>query len=767
MHRGAGMRARNRVRRRLAIAVAIPPWLLLGAGTVTAAPPPPPPAAAAPDVRIETALEQAAKFREAQEYDRALDALRTASGLVKKAKGADHPDLAAIFDMAGQIFFAQAKYPEAEAPLRKAVAIREPLLAAGDETLEVPQAAAFMLLGKIHRAAGRIDNAVDTMKKAVVLYDSSLGPEHESTVRARDELVQAVEVFAKQLGPDHEVTIKTNEELADVQEALGELAAAAATWRAVYDGENRRLGAGHARTIRAAGLYARAQALAGRWDEAATFTADVAGKVEGDAGRDRRELAALYRVLAGIRLAVEDYSPAEAAVQTALAIDRQVDGPDGTAAAVDEAMLARVAAARGELDPQGKGFTAAVERLKKAAAAGDALGSAGLREAGAALLDGSAGAAAAELYRLALEADMRRLGAGHADIGADTLGLGRCAMAAGDLEAARPLLQQAVRIFQVSLGPSHPRTLDAVASLAAAAVEARQVNEAAALVRRLVSHRAPREGEKEDARLARLFDAAAALLQREGRRTDAEQLRDAFLQLRTRQFGAGHEFIADAYVNLANARQAAGGWADSIPLYRKGIQIQEAALGQEHPDIASTLLLLARSHRSVKQHEEAAVALRRALVIWEATAGADHPVTTETVRTLALAELALGRRQEAVELMERLLRVYGRDEARPVADRVKLLTKLAEVRHGLGAEDAARRHLKQAGELQARPGESVPTADAIGRLAELARVHRLLGDDGESEGYLARARALAAKAEKPEEQQRRIDAIMKPPAGRE
>jgi tetratricopeptide (TPR) repeat protein len=362
---------------------------------------------------------------------------------------------------------------------------------------------------------------------------------------------------------------------------------------------------------------------------------------------------------------------------------------------------------------------------------------------------------------------MRRLGAGHADVGADRLGLGRCAMATGDPEAARPLLQQAVRIFQVSLGPSHPRTLDAVASLAAAAVEARQVNEAAALVRRLVSHRAPREGEKEDARLARLFDGAAALLQREGRRADAEQLRDAFLQLRTRQFGAGHEYIADAYVNLANARQAAGAWADSIPLYRKGIQIQEAALGQEHPDIASTLLLLARSHRSVKQHEESAVALRRALAIWEATAGADHPVTIETVRTLALAELALGRRQEAVGLMERLLRAYEQDEARPVADRVKLLTKLAEVRHGLGAEDAARRHLKQAGDLQARPGESAPTADAIGRLAELARVHRLLGDDGESEGYLAQARALAAKAEKPEEQQRRIDAIMKPPAGRE
>ncbi|MFN7814163.1 MAG: tetratricopeptide repeat protein [Planctomycetia bacterium] len=719
------------------------------------------------DVRIETALEQAATFREAQEYDRALEALRTASALVKKAKGADHPDLAAIFDLAGQIFFAQGKFPEAEVPLRKALAIREPLLAAGDETLAVPQAAALMLLGKIHRAAGRIDTAVDEMKKAVVLYDASLGPEHEATVQARDELVQAVAVFAKQLGPDHEVTIQANEDLADVQEALGELTAAAATWRAVYDGEHRRLGAGHARTLRAAGMHARALALAGRWDEAAAFAAGVAGSVDGDAGRDRAELAALYRVLADIRLAVEDYSPAEEALRKALAIDSQADGPGGTAAAVDEAALGRVAAARGEFDPQAPAFTRAVERLTTAAADGDDRAAAGLREAAAALLDDGRHAAATALYQLAADADLRRLGEGHAEVAADRQGLGQCQVAAGDPQAAMPLLRQAARIFQMTLGPSHPRTLGAVASLAAAAVAAGEVDEATGLARRLVSHRAPREGEKQDERLARLFDGTAALVQRAGRRADADQLRESFLQLRTRQFGAGHEFVADAYVNLANARQAAGAWSEAIPLYRKGIQLQEAALGPDHPDVAATLLPLARAHRAIKQHEEAAVALRRTLTIWEATAGADHPVTTETVRTLALAELAIGRRQEAVVLMERLLGAYERDEGRPVADRVKLLTKLAEVKHGLGAEDPARRYLKQAGDLQKRPGESVPTADAIGRLAELARVHRLLGDDGESEAYLAQARSLAAQAENPAEQQRRIDAVMKPAPARE
>ncbi|MFN9369157.1 MAG: tetratricopeptide repeat protein [Planctomycetia bacterium] len=765
MQRTAGMPAATR-----AAARRTGTWACLIWPAVVAAVPAraaPPVAVAAPDVRIETALEQATKFREAEEYDRALDALRTASGLVKKAKGADHPDLAAIFDIAGQIFFEQGKYPEAEVPLKKAVAIREPLLAAGDDGLEVPQAAALMLLGKIHRAAGRIDTAVDTMKKAVVLYDASLGPEHESTVRARDELVQAVDVFAKQLGPDHEVTIKANEELADVQEALGELPAAAATWRAVYDGEHRRLGAGHARTLRAAGQHARSLALAGRWEEAGSFAAGVAAAVDGDAGRDRAELAGLYRVLADIRLAVEDYSPAEEALRKALAIDTQVDGADGISAAIDGAALGRVAAVRGEFDPQAEGFARTVERLKTAASAGDARAAAGLREAAAALLDDGQTAGAAELYQLALDTDLRLHGPGHADVAADRLGLGKCAVAAGNPEAARPLLVQAVRTCQTALGASHPRTLGAVASLAAAAVEARQVDEAAGLARRLLSHRVPREGEKEDARLARLFDGTAALLRREGRAAEADQLCDSFLQLRIRQFGAGHEYIADAYVNLANARQAANAWAEAIPLYRKGIELQEATLGSQHPDIASTLLPLARAHRAIKQHQEAAVALRRALAIWEATAGADHPVTTETVRTLALAELALGRREEAVGLMERLLRAYEQDEERPVADRVKLLTKLADVRHALGATDAARRYLKQAGELQGRPGESVPSADAIGRLAELARVHRLLGDDIESESYLAQARSLAAKTEKPDEQQRRIDAIMKPVAGRE
>lgn len=723
-----------------------------------------PATALARDVRVEAALEEAAKLHEAGDSEGALGVLRKTTAVIRKEKGASDPDLLPILDMAGLILFEQEKLTEAEGPLSKAVTLREPLLSDRPGQFEVEQASTLLLLGKLHASAGRLDQMVDSLVKAVVMFDSALGAEHERTLQARGELVRAVDLFTQQLGPDHEATIKANEELAKVHETLGDYTAAVATLRARYDGEVQRGGPGAGETLRAATALGRVLALEGKEDDAIAVMTQAAEAAEADRDADAVAVVELLRQLAELHADLEDYSPAEAALDRAHEIDAQTAGSDGVEAAFDDLLMERMAALRGDFDPAGDGFSRATARFQELSREGDHRAGRGLRLAGDACREAGLTNEAAGFYQTALEADERIMGPQDAGTAEDQLGLGRCLLASGDAERARPLLEQAAKTLRRKLGPTHPSTLAAMVALASATVKAGQADAAAEMVGRLIDRRVPREGRREDEELARVVDGAAGILSAAGRGKEAEKLRGDFLRLRVRQFGEDHPYVADAYVNLANARQAANAWGDALALYRQGVERREAVLGASHPDVAAALLPMARAHRALKQHAEAVDVLRRALAIWENAAGPDHPVALATVKQLALAQLTAGDRPAAVASMERLLAAYEQDPETPPDDVVKLLSKLAELKHALGEEDAARRHVRRAVEIETSLAGDATTSDQASDLAELARVQRMLGDEEAAQANLQTARAIAAQLADSQAKLQQIEAIASRPA---
>ena len=717
------------------------------------------PAVAARDLRVESAREEAEKLHTAGDSEGALAVLRKMSGTIKREKGATHPDLVPILDLAGLILFEQQKLDEAEGPLAKAVTLREPLLADQPGLFETEQASTLLLLGKLHASAGRIDAMVNSLVRAVVMLDTALGAEHEQTTQARGELERAVELFTKQLGPDHEATIKANEELAKVHEALGDFAAATATLRARYDGELKRSGPGAAATLRAAAAVGRVLALAGRPDEAITLEGQAVAAAEADAAVDRAALVELLRTLSGLRASAEDYSPAEATLLQARDIDIRLGGEDGLGVALDDIGLARLAALRGDFDPAAAAFTRATARFEQLARDGDANGPPGLRLAAEVLREAGHAAAAAPLYRLALETDERLAGPQDPDVGEDQLGLARCLLATGDVETARPLVAAAARTFRLQLGTSHRLTLAAVAQQAAIAVRDGEADTAVTAVRRLIDRRVPRVSPREEEELALLIGDTAALLATSGRGAEARRLAEDFVKLRARQFGEQHPFVADAHVHLAGGRQGSGDSAAALDLYRRALAIREATLGPDHPDVAAVLLPMARAHRSLKQNREAAAALRRALAIWNGLLGAGHPVSVTTLRELARATLAAGDRQEAVALMEQLLAAYDANPETPPDDTRRLLGKLAEVKQELGDTEAARRLVRRAVAMERAEASAAPTAENARELAELAGLQRRLGDDDAAEATLELARAIAAKLPDAEAVLARIESI--------
>lgn len=717
------------------------------------------PAAPKPDVRVETALEEAEKLHAAGDGEQALAVLRKIASTIKREKGATHPDLVPILDLAGLILFEQQKLDEAEGPLAKAVTLREPLLTDEPGRFEIEQASTLLLLGKLHASAGRIDAMVDSLVKAVVMFDTALGAEHEQTTQARGELERAVDLFTKQLGPDHEATIKANEELAKVHEALGDFAAAIITLRARHEGELKRSGPGAAATLRSAAAVGRLLALSGRADEAIALESQAVAAAEGDATADPAALVDLLRTLAALQAAAEDFSPAESTLLQARAIDVRHGGEDGLGVAFDDVWLAKLAAQRGDFDPASESFVRATARFEQLARDGNPAGPRGLRLAAEALLEAGHAAAAEPLFRLALKTDEELGGLQTSDGGLDQLGLAKCLLATGDVEAARPLVASATRTFRRNLGTSHRLTLAAVAQRAAIAVSEGQAEAAAVEVRRLLDRRVPRESLRDDEQLALLIEGTAALLAKAGRDADARGLGDDFVKLRARQFGDQHPYVADAHVHLANAQQGAGDWTAALESYQRGLAIREATLGPDHPDVAAILLPMARTHRSLRQNQEAVAALRRALSIWDGLLGVGHPVTVTTLRELARATLIAGDRREAVALMERLLAAYDADPDTPTDDVRRLLTKLAEVKQELGDDDAARRLVRRAVAVEREEASAAPTADGALELAELARLQRRLGDDDAAEATLELARAIAAKIPDAAAVLERIDTI--------
>jgi len=123
--------------------------------------------------------------------DEALEQLRKANAVIKKRRGASHPEQLPILDLAAEILFVDGRFAEAVTPLERAVTIRETLVADSardDGDHDVALASSLLLLGKAYVQIGDKPKAVAALKRAADLFSASLGEDHDATTAARQEL---------------------------------------------------------------------------------------------------------------------------------------------------------------------------------------------------------------------------------------------------------------------------------------------------------------------------------------------------------------------------------------------------------------------------------------------------------------------------------------------------------------------------------------------------------------------------------------------------
>jgi|GEM_PF-1784554 len=285
----------------------------------------------------------------------------------------------------------------------------------------------------------------------------------------------------------------------------------------------------------------------------------------------------------------------------------------GTKANVDVEILAsRVARAQGKLDVARVHADAAVSSLGPEATArqrSEALGNLGRIE----LLQGNS-KASVETLSTALEL-ARDAALQPALVGALLSDLGAAHLRHGDSDAARPALEESVRLLEGALAPDHSRLAMAAQNLAIVQWRGGDLDGAIVSFRRGVE----------------AFEAA---------------------------LGPEHPEVAHALENLGTGLIYAQDHDAALEALNRALVIREGISGADHPDIARTLSYIAQAHEGAGQWPDAARFAERAHTMAEATLGRLHASTAEAVSARGRIAAARGEYDAARGFAEEALEIY-------------------------------------------------------------------------------------------------------------
>jgi hypothetical protein len=110
-----------------------------------------------------------------------------------------------------------------------------------------------------------------------------------------------------------------------------------------------------------------------------------------------------------------------------------------------------------------------------------------------------------------------------------------------------------------------------------------------------------------------------------------------------RALGPYHRDTLGSRNNLAAAYQAAGRFAEAIPLFQQTLAARARMLGPDHPETLTSQNNLAAAYQAAGRFAEAIPLLEQTLAAREQVLGADHPSTVNSRRNLADAYRAAGR----------------------------------------------------------------------------------------------------------------------------
>jgi len=333
------------------------------------------------------------------------------------------------------------------------------------------------------RIAGKYDEALPYIERALEIRERTLGPDHPDVSQAINALAalhyfkgeyskaeplyrRALAVWEKSLGPEHPDVAHTLNNLAALYSVLGDYAKAEPLMRRALAIKEKSLGPEHpdvadslnnlANLYGALGDYAKAKQL---YQRALTIKEKSLGPEHSDVATSLNNLASLYS-------AQGDYAEAEQIHQRTLAIKEKSLGPEHPDVATSLNNLASLYGVLGDYvkaEPLQRRALAIREKSlgPEHPDVADSLNN-------LAILYGALGdyAKAEPLMRRALAIREKSLGPEHPAVALSLLNLATLYSDLGDYPKAEPFYQRALAIREKSLGPEHPLTARSLSNLA-------------------------------------------------------------------------------------------------------------------------------------------------------------------------------------------------------------------------------------------------------------------------------------------------------------
>jgi serine/threonine-protein kinase len=324
--------------------------------------------------------------------------------------------------------------------------------------------------------------------------------------------------------------------------------------------------------------------------------------------------AEMLGVLGDVYRKLSLYEAADELVEEALALRREMYGPDDLRVAESLTMLGSVRQARGDLG------------------------------------------SAEELYAEAYRVRVNHLGGWDPQV-ADVLNnLGVVARAAGEFSRADSLHRRALTIREATLGPKHAAVAVSLKNLALVLHSMGRIQEAVPLYRRSLELQIDITGEMHPEVGTTLNSLASALLAT-GAYAEAEELYRRALAVQRQVLGNEHRSTASTLNNLARTVSANGGPEEAIGMVDEALQIRERLLGSNHPAVATSLSDRGKLLLELGRLDESRADLERALRVYQEGAGYEHPGSAVIMEQLARTNLEAGALDEADSLYTESLRI--------------------------------------------------------------------------------------------------------------
>ena len=424
------------------------------------------------------------------------------------------------------------------------------------------------------------------------------------------------------------------------------------------------------------------------------------------ANRIARELAgepdvqaAVMDAIGEVNLGLGRYDAAEPLLERALALRRQVFGPDSLEVAESLEHLAKLRNERSDWAGGVLHLRAALAIRRRQQGDGDLTLVRILNKLGETLLaKGISPEVSPEIEALHREAlaIARRVETPEGLTVAETLfALAGLRRAQGSYAEAEKLFREGLAVERKALGDRDPRFWRDRSRLTVTLFEAGKLKEAESVSRQCLKVQLELLGREHPDVVSSLARVSVAV-HRQGRYAEAEALEREVLALARSQYGPMHWRVAEAMLNLGASLTGQFRVDEAIPLYEGALEIRRRALGEKHWQVAQILLLLAEIHRYHKEFPKALGLARQAYDIFQVTVGPDHPYMAHALREIGRNYLEQGRFAEAEPFLRRCLEIRQKKLEARHPDLAAAQFSLAKCLIGQGRYDEAKPLLQKA-----------------------------------------------------------------------